>query len=312
MKKRILFLGIALGAMFSFSSCEKESQGLGAQDAAQMTLTATMEQPGEVGTKTSLGETVDGITPILWTYDATDADKCDKIMVHNGSNSETFTIASIDAETKKATFEGITPEGTAITSAIYPSSMSTATENQIAIPATQTYKAGNVAENTLPMYAEVKEGSSTLEFKQLCGILKLELKAAATTSATQKVRKIEFISKDDIAGTATISHNDGQPTLAFTSKQQKTITLDCGEGVALSETARAFHIVVPPTTASTFTVKVTLTNGDVMTKTAPANVANQINRARIKTMPAIDFVKAYSIYDYIDEYGINHGKGITL
>ena len=316
MKKRILFLGIALCAMLNFSSCEKENQGIGVEDAAQMTLTASMEQPEQVGTKTSLGETAGGITPVLWTFDAKDASKCDKIRVYAsgefGVVSVGFRVSSINSENQQAVFTGTTPTGTLL-SAIYPwKYASVIFHKTVRIDEVQKYKANGVEDNTLPMYAEFSSLSEPIEFKQLCGILKLELKAAATTSAMQKVSKIEFISKDNIAGTATITYNDGQPTLAFTENQSTTITLDCGDGVVLSETATAFHIVVPPTTANTFTVKIILTNGDVMTKTAPVNDANKINRAKIKTMPAIDFVKTYSIYDYIDEYGVNHGKGVTI
>ena len=291
--------------MLSFSSCEKENQALVPEDGAKMTLTASIEQPTAPSTKTSLGETVGENTPVLW-------DLYNRIKVYTSKLQLDFRVMSIDNESQTAIFKKAylnDPDITsAITSAIYPADMGTTTENQITIPATQDYITKNLDDNTLPMYAQVKDGSTSLEFKQLCGIVKIQL----TGIYTQEVKIIEFISDDYIAGTATITYNDGQPTLAFTENMSKTITLNCGDaGVYLYSVPRVFPIVVPPTTANTFTIKVTLTNGDVMTKTAPANDANKINRAKIKTMDEIVFEKDRVILNYI-ENGKDRGKGILI
>lgn len=300
--KRILILGIALGAMLSFSSCEKENQALVPEDGAKMTLTATIEQPTDSSTKTSLGETVGKKTPVLWT-------KEDKIMVSNDNNQSEFSIAYIDKETQKAAFEGIAPALGNIKSAIYPSFMCMQNRSYIIIPATQTYIPENVAENTMPMYAQLTDESTTIEFKQLCGIVKLQI----TGTADQIVSEIKFSSDYKVAGTAYINYNEGDPVLAFDENGTKTITLDCGkEGVALSDSPTAFHIVVPPTKANTFSIIVTFKNGDKIVKQAPASDANKINRAKIKTMPPFNFEVIEDPKDYVDEYGINHGRGIFV
>lgn len=309
---KLLLSSLCVSAILLLAaSCEKWSSSI-SSTGELIKLSASIEQADELLTKTLLGETVTDNTPILWTYDAGDASKCDKIKVYALNTSQEFTVSAIDPQSKKATFTGTAPAGGAITSAIYPSSMGAATENTIVIPSSQKYNASNVADGTMPMYAQVSGGSSTLNFKNLCGIVKLQL-TQETGKSGQRVRSIVLTLADDIAGTASITYNGGAPTLAFTSGQSKTITLDCGtEGVALSATATSFHIVVPPTTATTFIIKVILTDGSAMIKTAPENVANKINRSKIKTMNSISFSKTYMLGEYYDEYGINHGKGITL
>jgi uncharacterized protein (TIGR02145 family) len=284
---------IALGAIVMVSSCEQEKPLVGPSDN-YITISASMESPeNPEATKTSLGETASGNTPALWSAS-------DVIKVYNGTGTANFTI-STGAGEQSAVFEGTAPSGGDITSAIYPSSKASDAQDEINLPTVQTYKAGGVSDNTMPMYAQAS--GSALPFKNLCGIVKLRL----TGTSGQKVTKIDFTSADNIAGTATITYNSGAPTLSFTSGQSKTIKLNCGEGIALSSTATDFYVVVPPTATDYFTVVVTLSSGEQMRLITAKDNKNIVSRSVIKSMPS----KAFSDNrpTYTDEYDVSY-KGI--
>ena len=126
----------------------------------------------------------------------------------------------------------------------------TVTSYQIArvtIPATQTYTIGSFADESFPMAAiTTAPDDHTLNFKNLCGVLKLQLKGTA------KIKTIELKGNDSepLSGDAIISvyPNGSLPTITMSSDASNTVTLDCGEGVQLSEDAATdFLITIPPT-----------------------------------------------------------------
>ena len=126
-----------------------------------------------------------------------------------------------------------------------------------------------------------------LKFKNLLGALKLQLKGTQTVkSITVKGRNNEKLSG---AATVTAYANNLAPaiTMTATDEASKSVTLDCGDGVQLSEsTATDFIIALPPVLFSQgFTV--TVTDSDEQTYEITANVANTVLRSSVLTMPAI-------------------------
>ena len=154
----------------------------------------------------------------------------------------------------------------------------------VTIPATQTYAANSFPDESFLM-AAMTEGLNdhTLNFRNLCGALKLQLKGTA------KVRKIELTGNDGepLAGDATVTvYPDGTvPSLTMSENASTSITLDCGEGVQLNEqTATDFLITVPPTAFEKgFTATITDIQGGATRLTTPK--PNRINRSYVHSMP---------------------------
>jgi uncharacterized protein (TIGR02145 family) len=94
--------------------------------------------------------------------------------------------------------------------------------------------------------------------------------------------------------------------------------LNCGSGVQLNEnTATVFIIALPPVTFSQgFTV--TVTDSDGKTYTVETDKSNEVIRSSLLVMPPVTLGASdedepeISGVDYIDEYGVNHGKGIEI
>ena len=155
----------------------------------------------------------------------------------------------------------------------------------VVFPAVQSYVPNSFAEESY-MMVSVTSGKSdhTLKFKNVCGVLKLQLKGTA------KVRTIELMGNADepLSGSAIVTaYSDGTvPTVQMLSTASKTVTLDCGEGVQLNEeTPAVFMIALPPTAFATgFTA--TLTACDGSTAQLSTAKANPVNRSKIKSMPA--------------------------
>jgi uncharacterized protein (TIGR02145 family) len=96
------------------------------------------------------------------------------------------------------------------------------------------------------------------------------------------------------------------------------MSLDCGNaGVKLSESIVTEFIIALPPTLFSEGFNITITDSDNKTYTIEADMANTIQRSSILIMPSVklednvaDDVAANG--DYVDEYGINHGKGIAI
>ena len=117
----------------------------------------------------------------------------------------------------------------------------------VTIPAIQNYSADSFADDSFPMVAVTDNlNDYTLNFKNLCGALKLQLKGTA------KVKTIELRGNDNepLSGDATVTaYSDGSAPMVTMSPDASTIvTLDCGDGVQLNETtATDFLLAIPPT-----------------------------------------------------------------
>ena len=189
--------------------------------------------------------------------------------------------------------ESLAGDGFDANIAIYPYqeglavTQTSATEYQIdgvVIPSVQTYTANTFSTGSFLMAAITDDMTDyTLDFKNLFGVLKLQLKGAA------KVKRIELCGNDDepLAGEMTFSlRSDGSiASWTMSESASKTIALDCGEGVQLNEqTATEIHVVVPPTSFEKgFNIVVTDSEGGVdrLFTTKP----NPVRRNYVHTMP---------------------------
>lgn len=170
--------------------------------------------------------------------------------------------------------------------AYYPASV---LSGDFSFLAEQDYAANSFAAGANPMVAV--SGKEALDFRNICGVLELNFTGADIT-----VETITITSDNDVlSGTGTLDlTNPDAPALTLTGDGH-SITLDCGEGVALNPiTATAFRIVAPVGAfESGFTVAVTDKNGKVWTKTTEKD--NSIERSKITTLGEISLTPYYSV-----------------
>ncbi len=158
----------------------------------------------------------------------------------------------------------------------------------IELPATQTYAAGSFGDGAFPMAAVTSSAEDmNLKFKNVLGGLKLQLKGTA------KIVSITISGNNDekLYGDATVTMSyGGTPSISLSDASARTVTLDCGAGVALNaETATPFIIALPPMTMEEgFTVVVTDTWGKEME--ISTSKSQTIPRSNLLRMPAVDYV----------------------
>ena len=158
----------------------------------------------------------------------------------------------------------------------------------VVLPAVQNYVAGSFGNGAFPMVAVTETMSDhTLRFKNVLGAMKLQLKGTQTVKSI----KVEGKNNEKLSGAATVTAytDETKPaiTMTGTDAASKSVTLNCGGGVQLSEsTATEFIIALPPVLLSQgFTVTVTDTGDE--TYTVETDNANTVLRTSILTMPAV-------------------------
>lgn len=140
------------------------------------------------------------------------------------------------------------------------------------LPAVQEYNhtyANSFGEGVNTMMAVTKNTADNfLSFRNLCGYLKLKFYG---DDVTVKSVTIKGNNGEKIAGKATVSIAYGsEPTITMGGDATDTITIDCGEGVALSNDAAnptIFWVVIPEITfEGGITIEVTDINDQTFTK----------------------------------------------
>ena len=257
--KKILFLSsLAIAAAFTVS-CNKENIEGDAATAGESALfpASSVINASSASTKTTL----DG-TSILWA-------EGDAITLfgENGAPVE-YTLVS-GAGTKSGQFENQDAAGQVTAYAVYPATENTLAESKVAVTvaAAQNYTADGFPTD-YPM-AAVTENGTDFTFENLATVLRLQLKGDATV-ASVTVRTLG--ENEYIAGAAAIDFTSGTPVLAASAEgAASAVTLDCGDGVALSaENETVFNFILIPGEYSGFEVTVTDANGHETVRTTGA------------------------------------------
>lgn len=136
------------------------------------------------------------------------------------------------------------------------------------LPATQQYVAGNVAQ--APMYAFSQ--NTNLDFKNLCGIIRLNL---STTQSDVTVSKIILTADQGMSGSFEVK-NDAADVYASV---KSGVTLDCGSGVAIGSEPTPFYLSVPPKEYTNLRIKVVTTDGARQSKVANKTIS--VSRSKI-------------------------------
>ena len=247
-KNTTIFL---LSSVIAFCGCNKEVSTHFNPDDYPV-FSAGMEV---LSTKTELGES----NTVVWNAG-------DEVAVFNKNTQLLkYRAQSAGAETvlEAAGAQGESGNALSARVAFYPYSASTTCiENEgtftvvTSLPATQTYKSGSFGPGAAPMMAV--SSTESFAFKNVFGCLKLQF------TGSGKVQSIAVTGNNGeaLAGNVTVSMPaDGEPTFNFTTSST-TVTLDCGEGVALSNVPTPFYISLPARDYTKgITINVTMADG---------------------------------------------------
>lgn len=168
------------------------------------------------------------------------------------------------------------------------------------LPATQSYK-----EDSYGVGASLMIASSDLDnfrLKSVCGWLKLNISGSGS-----RVKSIMVRGNNDekVAGQIYAEAKSAKAYLNVGTPSYKELTLDCGNGVALSSSTTAFYIALPPQTFTKgFTVVVEDASGVKHTKSLEREVA--IKRNTI--LPMAEFSLSTTGDDDDDDSGSDLGE----
>ena len=178
----------------------------------------------------------------------------------NGEASEALSISSPAAEAEFSFSATLADEK----NAVYPSSI-WVSEGTVCLSAEQPAGTNmSFGQNALPMVAYTASGNS-LTFKHVSAVIKVQLKAGATTDP---ISYVEFAGNngEQVSGNFSVDYSTGvlTPSPAFDAVDQK-ITVSVGK--TLSSDASSVYIAVPPQNYTKgFTIKVVDQAGVTMTK----------------------------------------------
>ena len=305
MKKRFVF---SILAALAVCSCQVEEINETTPDSTQEVIreakvfTAIIDDTTTPETRTSL----DAEGNVLWKqgdqvsifagstineqYQVTDASD-GKIAASLNKVGDSGFVAGTEIDNNVAFYPYVSTAAIARSAGFYVIS-------DITLPATQTYAEGSFGNGAFPMAAVTgSTGDMKLKFKNVLGGLKLQLKGTACIASIS----ITGNNNEILCGAAEVTvANGSNPSINLTDASAKTVTLDCGAGVALdSKTATPFIIALPPITMTGgFTVIVTDTEGKQMEiKTTKSQT---ITRSSLLKMPVVVYVGAAVIPDCVD------------
>jgi hypothetical protein len=137
------------------------------------------------------------------------------------------------------------------------------------LPSVQKYVKDSYCPNSNVMVGESNDGSSYV-FKNVVAYLRLSLVGQkAVKSIHLKGNNREFIAGELFVNTETLKVSLKSDDIG----NSKDITLDCGDGVQLSDTPTNFHFVVPTINLDKgFIIVVEFTDGSVFTKVRPTRI----------------------------------------
>ena len=232
MKKYIQSM-MAFAAIVSFASCSSEDNNTTIENESAvkvMTFTATQEGD-EQSTRAAISSTESKV--INWQ-------EGDQISIFDGTKNNQFTLTG-GAGSTSGKFSGEAGQSTSYT-AVYPyqstASLSGNGVTKVTLPATQTATDNSFDENAALMMAQ--SNSTTLNFKNVVGYVKVK-----PNFDCKRIDLKAFDNSAVLAGTGTVSYNNGEPKLDLSNAETKndaiTLTGDIKAG-------NYYYIAVPPVT----------------------------------------------------------------
>lgn len=292
MKKSIIYI-LALSALaFSFSCTRIEESFIEPTKKVEMTFSAVMADGAQ--TKTAVdGVAGDAVRNLLWLPE----DEIAVIAVGGDGTVEYFHNNTAE-KASMASFSG-----TAVLAdsyyALFPYQSTASVADSILrfkLPTSQKYAVESFGPKAMPMVAKVESGSE-LYFMNVCGGFIVNL------TGTEKIKSIQFTGYDEtgnkakVSGEFTVNMNyEEEPEIQVTGNGNTNVTLNCGDGVQLSEDAStSFHIALPPATYHGFTLVITTTDGKRMMKESEKELT--ISRANLTNAAAFAFEENFFGFD---------------
>ena len=233
MKKYIQSM-MAFAAIVSFASCSSEDNNTTIEnESATKVMTFTATQEGDEQSTRAAISTSDSKV-INWQ-------EGDQISIFDGKTNNQFNLKN-GAGTKSATFQGNAATAAKYT-AVYPyqseATLSGTSVEKVTLKATQNATANSFDKEAALMIAEGGDGN-TLNFKNVVGYVKVK-----PTFNCTRIDLMAFDNSAVLAGTGTVSYNNGEPKLDLSNAETKndaiTLTGDIKAG-------NYYYIAVPPVT----------------------------------------------------------------
>ncbi|MBR5103238.1 MAG: hypothetical protein IKV05_00950 [Bacteroidales bacterium] len=295
MKKTILYLAIA--AVAAVSCVKEQNPGVEApeKNLVPMEFVACSEM-----TKTVLAE--DGMS-VEWI-------EGDQVAIFDGSNmngdadeGQRFKAQSSGASVVLA---GNADPAAEEYYAIYPFSSGHSFNNGVfttQIKAQQTVKAGSMADDCAVVVGKAEAGSTTMEFKNVCTLIKFPLEVSGVKSLTLIGNNNEVI-----AGQFNLTWNDGDPKVTANPKPEVAVTLRDAEGADL-EIGDYYFTILPTEFTKGFSVILGMNEGTqqiIRRGAVPALSRNQIFRTQ-NNIPAAAYKAHESNYvKYNDGFALTY------
>ena len=225
---------MAFAAIVSFASCSSEDNNTTIENESAtkvMTFTATQEGD-EQSTRAAISSTDSKV--INWQ-------EGDQISIFDGTNNNQFTLKD-GKGTKSATFQGVAASAETYT-AVYPyqseATLSGTSVEKVTLKATQNATANSFDKEAALMIAEGGDGN-TLNFKNVVGYVKVK-----PTFNCKRIDLKAFDNSAVLAGTGTVSYNNGEPKLDLSNAETKDYAITLTGDIKADN---YYYIAVPPVT----------------------------------------------------------------
>lgn len=199
----------------------------------QTIITAGFEQPG-AKTRTSVGSS----NEVLWM-----SGDAFRLFYTESTTAKTVDFSTTQDKVAQATFTTSPALADDITSsyAVYPAgySPSLGSDDVVTMTLPKSFKS-NSGHSDGPMYANASAGYNNLQFKHLCGLLKLTVTELPTTA-----KQFVISADQNLAGTATATLSDGDPVLAITDDSEASKNITVSINVDAATTTQTFYIPIP-------------------------------------------------------------------
>ena len=245
--KNLTKLFVAVAVLIAGFACTTDAtDDLGVAVGGQTEVAISLES-----SRTQLGEKADGVYPLYWS-------EGDKIAVNGvasnevaaesvGKASATFVVNGALAYPYNIVYPAPAEGVSAVADGCYP----------VVFPATQTYVAGNVDGNAVPMYGYAEEGT-TPTLNHLTGVLRFAVKGEATLASLAVVA-----TNGALAGTYDVNCSTGALT-AQEGSTSNTVSMSFGEGLTLGTEATPIYVAVPAGEYGEVSATLTTTTGEQM------------------------------------------------
>ena len=293
MRRFIIFAAMAAMAAMALTACQQNLNIEEEKPEGTVVFTASTELPS---TKTAL----DASLNVVWQDE-------DIILIVDGDNRVgQFQTSSGGATTATFTHYGDFPVTQSPFIAWYPTSLMVG--SKFTLPSIQNYVADNIAGN--PMYAE--SSNTSLSFKNLCGIIRLNI---STTLSGKKVKKIILSADQGMSGAITNVETLAADNFVAEVSGTASITLDCGEsGVEIGTIARPFYIAIPGNNYTGLEITVETTDGLSQTRSLKSDKSILVGRSKITDISLAfnDYLLVIDLTESDDEVTIPAGVNAKL